>query len=61
MIRTRRTLVQAIAQFLSDYGWFIGIPVIFIVVVLYVFRPSARKKYEEHGKIPLQDQHVKHD
>ncbi|MFO7640229.1 MAG: cbb3-type cytochrome c oxidase subunit 3 [Candidatus Competibacteraceae bacterium] len=53
--------MQAIAQFLSDYGWFIGIPVIFIVVVLYVFRPSARKKYEEHGKIPLQDQHVKHD
>ncbi|MDV7397183.1 cbb3-type cytochrome c oxidase subunit 3 [Arthrospira platensis SPKY1] len=53
--------MQAIAQFLSDYGWFIGIPVAFILVVLYVFRPGARKKYEDHGKIPLRDQDSKHD
>ncbi|MFO7641737.1 MAG: cbb3-type cytochrome c oxidase subunit 3 [Candidatus Competibacteraceae bacterium] len=53
--------MQTITQFLLDYGWFIGIPVAFILVVLYVFRPSARKKYEEHGKIPLDDQHSKHD
>ncbi len=52
--------MQTIAQFLLDYGWFIGIPVAFILVVLYVFRPSARKEYEKHGEIPLREQDSKH-
>jgi cbb3-type cytochrome oxidase subunit 3 len=53
--------MQHFLQFISDYGWFIGIPLGFIVIVVYVFRPGARKKYEEEGRIPLEDKNPKHD
>lgn len=29
------------------------IPIAFIFVVLYIFRPSAKKMYEEDGEIPF--------
>jgi cbb3-type cytochrome oxidase subunit 3 len=32
-----------------------GIPIAFIVLVLYVFRPSARKRYQADARIPLDD------
>ena len=53
--------MQHFLQLISDYGWFIGIPLGFIVIVVYVFRPDARKKYEEEGRIPLEDKNPKHD
>lgn len=53
--------MQQVLQFLSDYGWFIGVPLLFIIVVIYVFRPSAEKMYQEEGKIPLEDENHKHD
>ena len=53
--------MQQVLQFLSNYGWFIGIPLGLIIVAIYVFRPSAKKMYEEEGKIPLEDKNPKHD
>ena len=29
--------------------------IVFVAIVLYVFRPGAKKKYEEQGKIPLKE------
>lgn len=31
------------------------IPIAFIAVVIYVYRPSARKEYQEDAEIPLHD------
>ena len=53
--------MQRFLQWLSDYGWFIGIPLGFIVIVVYVLRPGAKKRYEEDGRIPLEDKNPKHD
>ena len=37
------------------YLWFIGIPLIFVLVVIYVFRPGARRKYRRDAEIPFRD------
>ena len=42
--------------FLQQYGWFIGVPLLFLIVVAYVFRPSARKRYQRDGEIPFEDE-----
>jgi cbb3-type cytochrome oxidase subunit 3 len=57
----RKELMQRLLQWLSDYGWFIAIPLGFIVIVFYVFRPGAKKRYQEDGRIPLEDKNPKHD
>lgn len=48
--------MNAIWSFLQQYGWFIGVPLLFLIVVAYVFRPSARKRYQRDGEIPFADQ-----
>lgn len=47
--------MDAFWQFLYQYGSFIGVPLLFLLVVAYVFRPSARKRYERDGAILFQD------
>lgn len=47
--------MDAFWQFLHQYGWFIGAPLLFVIVVAYIFRPSARKRYEQDGEIPFED------
>lgn len=29
----------------------------FIAMLIWLFRPNAKKKFEEHGNIPLEDDH----
>ena len=53
--------MQRFLQWLWDYGWSIGIPLGFIVIVFHIFRPSAKSDYEEDGRIPLEDEDPKHD
>ena len=43
-------------QFLQQYGWFLGVPLLFLIVVAYVFRPSAKKRYQRDGEIPFEDE-----
>ncbi|WP_416224182.1 CcoQ/FixQ family Cbb3-type cytochrome c oxidase assembly chaperone [Thiohalophilus sp.] len=37
----------------TTYIWLIGIPIIFIGIVVYVYRPGARKRYKQDAKIPV--------
>jgi cbb3-type cytochrome oxidase subunit 3 len=37
------------------YLWYIGIPVVFVLVILYVFRPWARRKYRRDAEIPFRE------
>lgn len=38
---------------LSTYGMFLGIPILFLVIVFWVYRPSARRRYREDGRLPF--------
>ena len=47
--------MQRFMQFFLDNPWFFLIPIAFIALVAWVFRPSARKRYEEDAEIPFAD------
>ena len=38
---------------LSTYGMFLGIPILFLVVDFWVYRPGARRRYQEDGRLPF--------
>lgn len=40
-------------NFLGEYGIFLGMPLLFIAIVIWVFRPSAKKRYEADGNLPF--------
>lgn len=47
--------MEAFMQFLVGNIWFIGIPLIFLIIVLYVFRPGARRRYQKDAEIPFRE------
>jgi len=38
---------------LTEYGLYIAMPVAFLAVVLWIYRPSAKKRYKADGNIPF--------
>lgn len=38
---------------LSEYGYYIGFPLALLGIVLWIYRPSAKKRYEADGNIPF--------
>lgn len=40
---------------LAPYLWLIGIPLLFLLLVLYVFRPGAKRKYRNKAQIPFEE------
>lgn len=42
-----------IINFIVQNAFFFGIPLIFIGVVIWVFRPSAKKRYQADAKLPF--------
>ena len=45
-------------QFADSWG-LVYLFVIFVIAVLYVFRPGAKKRYEKYAEIPLKkDDHA---
>ena len=47
-------------QFADSWG-LLYMTAIFIAVVLYTFRPGAKRYYEEQAKIPLDEEMKNHD
>jgi len=45
--------MDAIVEFLTLYGFFLGIPLLFFVIVLWIYRPSAKKRYQADGNLPF--------
>lgn len=39
----------------AEYGLFLGIPLVFLVIIVWVYRPGSGKRYREDGQIPFQD------
>jgi len=42
-----------LVHFLTQYGFFIGIPLLFLAVVAWIYRPSAKKGYQADGNLPF--------
>jgi cbb3-type cytochrome oxidase subunit 3 len=40
-------------DFLSSYGWFFGIPIAFLAVVAWIYRPGAKRRYRDDARIPF--------
>lgn len=45
--------MDQLINFITQYGIFLGIPVIFLVIVIWIYRPSAKKRYEADGNLPF--------
>ncbi len=46
--------MDTLIAFVRDYGWFVGAPILFVAIVAWVFRPSARTRYRKDGDIPFE-------
>lgn len=38
---------------LAEYWLYWAVPLIFLVIVIWVYRPSAKKRYKDDGLIPF--------
>ncbi len=45
--------MDAIINFITQYVFYFGIPLIFIGIVFWVYRPSAKKRYRADGNLPF--------
>ncbi len=45
--------MDSLLHIVSEYGLFLGIPLLFLAVVAWIYRPGARKRYEDDGRIPF--------
>ena len=45
---------ETLFTFLHSF-WVVWMVAIFIAIILWVFWPSHKKRYEEAGRIPLED------
>jgi cbb3-type cytochrome oxidase subunit 3 len=48
-------------EWLYQHGWWLfGIPAVFLLIVLWVFRPGAKKRYQKDGEIPFHERDTPH-
>ena len=45
--------MNPLIDFIANYGFYLGVPLAFLAIVLWVFRPGAKKRYEADGRIPF--------
>jgi len=45
--------MDRLVNLITQYGLFLGIPLIFLAIVIWVYRPSAKKRYEADGNLPF--------
>ncbi len=42
-----------ILLFLTQYGVIIGMPLLFMAIVAWIYRPDAKKRFQADGNIPF--------
>jgi cbb3-type cytochrome oxidase subunit 3 len=40
-------------KLLAEYGFYLGVPLAFLAIVVWIYRPSAKKRYQTDGNIPF--------
>jgi cbb3-type cytochrome oxidase subunit 3 len=46
--------MSRILDLISTYGLFLGIPILFLLIVFWVYRPGAAHRYRKDGRLPFQ-------
>lgn len=52
--------MNQLATFLAEYGLYLGIPLFFLALVAWIYRPSAKKRYQADGNTPFYGDKKKH-
>ena len=47
--------MDAIANFSWTYAWYLLIPLVFIALIAWIYRPGAKGRYVADGKIPFNE------
>lgn len=42
-----------IVNMIGEYWHYLGIPLLFLAIVAWIYRPTAKKRYEADGNIPF--------
>jgi cbb3-type cytochrome oxidase subunit 3 len=42
-------------NFISEYGLYLGVPLAFLGIVAWIYRPSAKNRYRADGNIPFHE------
>ena len=45
--------MNTMIDFITHYGFYLGVPVAFLAIVLWIFRPGSKSRYEADGTIPF--------
>jgi len=54
-IKSQGNDMNQFVTMLSEYGLYLCIPLVFLAIVLWVYRPSGKKRYQADGNIPFDD------
>lgn len=49
--------MDRLIELLATYGVYIGIPLVFLIIVVWVYRPSAKERYQAAGNLPFYGEH----
>lgn len=47
--------MSRLVEFLGSYGLFLGLPLLFLAIVFWVYRPGAARRYRQDGRLPFQE------
>lgn len=47
--------MSQLVNMLTEYGLYLGIPLVFLAAVAWIYRSSAKKRYEDDGEIPFRE------
>ncbi|MGO9446901.1 MAG: cbb3-type cytochrome oxidase subunit 3 [Thiobacillaceae bacterium] len=47
--------MNQLVTMLAQYGFYLGIPLVFLAIVVWIYRSSATKRYEDDGTIPFRE------
>ncbi len=45
--------MDQLVDLFAKYGLFIGLPLLFLLIVAWIYRPSAKKRFEADGNLPF--------
>jgi cbb3-type cytochrome oxidase subunit 3 len=46
--------MDQIVNMLTEYWPYFGVPVVFLAVVAWIYRPGAKRRYKADGSIPFE-------
>ena len=44
-----------LAKLLEDYGFYVCLPLTLLLVIAWIYRPSAKRRYQADGAIPFNE------